>query len=45
MDLAAGLGLALLLIVGGYIFAVGIMPELFTWILDRFGSRARHSGQ
>ncbi|MBF6590802.1 MAG: hypothetical protein IVW57_09780 [Ktedonobacterales bacterium] len=35
MSLAQLLALMLLLVVGGYIFAVGILPQIFAWIFSR----------
>jgi hypothetical protein len=43
MNLADTIALTLLLLVGGYIFAVGILPQLFSWIAGRLGlPHSRH---
>lgn len=36
MSLADTIALALLLLVGGYIFAVGVLPQIFAWLASRF---------
>jgi hypothetical protein len=37
MNFADALALVLLLMVGGYIFAVGILPQIFHWVAERIG--------
>lgn len=37
MNLADVLALAFVLLVGGYIFAVGVMPQIFHWLGVRMG--------
>jgi hypothetical protein len=43
MSFADTLALALLLLVGGYIFAVGVLPQIFSWLLSHLtSSRPSH---
>ncbi len=37
MSLADTLALTLLLLVGGYIFAVGVLPQIFFWLASHLG--------
>jgi hypothetical protein len=38
MSLADTLALTLLLLVGGYIFAVGVLPQIFSWLVSHLGA-------
>jgi hypothetical protein len=42
MNFADAIALTLMLLVGGYIFAVGILPQLFHWIAGWMGLSHSH---
>jgi hypothetical protein len=43
MNLADVIALTFLLLVGGYIFAVGVLPQILAWIATRIGLSHPHA--